>query len=652
MNHIDVAATFTVSGITALFTDALNRATKLLDGIRELKDVPSESLTWENTFGAFDRMVSELYDAVEIPQLISVVHPQASVREAAMLADPKADAFQSMLYTDDAIAAVLNRFASLATNLSPVQQRCVDEVLREYRRNGLSLKAEDRMRLRELNEKITSLSQAFEKNLAETSLFIEVTPEQLDGLSPAFIANHPAGENGLVRITTDYPDLVPFLRFAKDRSAAAELYALSDNRAAESNLPILKELRSLRAEKATLLGYENWAAYILEPRMAKNTATVKAFLSDLHEKLIPLRKRETAELVSMQQKLLPEAGDRILVSNVKYLEDALRQEKFSLDSQKLAEYFEVNAVMNGIMSIASKLYRITFHRIDVQGWHEDVMVFDVKGIGDGGSAIGTVYLDLYPREGKYKHAAVFGMVETRIEEDRTRRMPIGALVCNFPKPGASPALMSHEDVVTFFHEFGHLLHHVLSESKLAMFAGTNVARDFVEAPSQMFEAWAWDKASLDLFARHYETEESIPASLFEAMTAARTFGKGIDTERQLFLATLDQLCHTTNADAEEIVKSVYPTFSEFERLPDTHFPATFGHLIGYSSAYYGYQWALSIASDLLTRFKAEGMLNEETAALYRATILAPGGSIDEAKMVENFLGRPSTSEAYARHLGV
>jgi thimet oligopeptidase len=168
----------------------------------------------------------------------------------------------------------------------------------------------------------------------------------------------------------------------------------------------------------------------------------------------------------------------------------------------------------------------------------------------------------------------------------------------------------------------------------------------------MFEAWAWDRAALDTFARHYQTGEKIPAEMFDAMTKARTFGKGIDTERQLFLATVDQLCHTTSTDAEEIVKTVYPTFSEFKRLPDTHFPATFGHLIGYSSAYYGYQWALSIASDLLTRFQTEGMMNVETAASYCVTILAPGGSIDEAKMVENFLGRPSSSDAYVKHLGV
>lgn len=650
MERIDVVSpAFTADGITKMCDDALLRAETILDGIRSFNNAPASSLTWGNTFGAFDAMVAAIQDAVCIPQLMSVGHPNPAVREAAMGAEPKADAFQSQLYTDDAVAKVLRTFAESPAELTAVQKRCVDDVLREYRRNGLSLDAAGRDRLRELNERITALSQEFEKNLAETSLWIDVRPEQLDGMSAAFIANHPPGSSGLVRITTDYPDLVPFLRFAKDRDAARELYALSDNRAAEQNLPILKELRALRQEKATLLGFANWGDYILEPRMAKDTKTVSAFLSALHAKLVPLRQRETAELFEMQKKILPSAGERVLVSNVKYLEDAVRQEKFSLDSQKLAEYFEVNAVLNGIITIASKLYGIRFDLVDVQAWHKDVMVFDVS---DERGVIGRVYIDLYPREGKYKHAAVFGMVETFTQDDGSRRLPIAALVCNFPKPGEAPALMGHDDVVTFFHEFGHLLHHVLSESELAMFAGTNVARDFVEAPSQMFEAWAWDRESLDLFAKHYQTGEKIPDAMFAAMTAARTFGKGIDTERQLFLATVDQLCHTTDQDAEEIVKSIYPTFSEFERVPFTHFPATFGHLIGYSAAYYGYQWALSIASDLLTRFQKEGMMNLETAKAYRSSILAKGGSIDESAMIESFLGRPSTSDAYVKHLGL
>lgn len=650
MEPIDVVSpAFTVDGVTKMCDDALLRASTLLDGIRSLNGTPTSALAWNNTFGAFDSVVAAIQDAVCIPQLISVAHPDPAVRNTAMQAEPKADAFQSTLYIDDVVAGVLQRFADSATDLTAVQKRCVDDVLREYRRNGLSLDASGRDRLRELNERITALSQEFEKNLAETSLWIDVRPEQLEGLSETFIANHPPGTSGLVRITTDYPDLVPFLRFAKDRDVARELYALSDNRAAEQNLPILKELRALRQEKSTLLGFANWGDYILEPRMAKDTKTVAAFLSALHEKLVPLRQRETAELLGVQNKILPNTGEKILVSNVKYLEDALRQEKFSLDSQKFAEYFEVNAVLNGIIAIASKLYGIQFDLVDMQAWHKDVMVFNVA---DERGVVGRVYIDLYPREGKYKHAAVFGMVETFKQNDGSRRLPIAALVCNFPKPGEAPALMGHDDVVTFFHEFGHLLHHVLSESELAMFAGTNVARDFVEAPSQMFEAWAWDRESLDMFAKHYQTGEKIPEAMFAAMSAARTFGKGIDTERQLFLATLDQLCHTTDQDAEEIVKSIYPRFSEFERVPFTHFPATFGHLIGYSAAYYGYQWALSIASDLLTRFQIEGMMNLETAKAYRTSILAKGGSADETTMIESFLGRPSTSDAYVKHLGL
>jgi thimet oligopeptidase len=214
--------------------------------------------------------------------------------------------------------------------------------------------------------------------------------------------------------------------------------------------------------------------------------------------------------------------------------------------------------------------------------------------------------------------------------------------------------MSHSDVVTYFHEFGHLLHHVLSESTLSTFSGTNVARDFVEVPSQLFEQWAWERNTLDMFAKHYATGERLPEDLFAAMTAARTFGEAIGTERQLFLATYDYEFHTraSGFDPEALVLELYPQFSSFVRVPGGHFPCTFGHLIGYDAAYYSYQWALALAYDVMSRFHAEGFMNTQTASEYRERILAKGGSEDEQGLVEAFLGRPSTIDAYLKYLGI
>ena len=270
-----------------------------------------------------------------------------------------------------------------------------------------------------------------------------------------------------------------------------------------------------------------------------------------------------------------------------------------------------------------------------------------------GKVIGRFYFDLHPREGKYKHAAVFGIRSSKTMADGSRQMPIAAIVCNFPKGSeASPALMSHQDAVTFFHEFGHVLHHLLTTSELASFAGTNVAGDFVEAPSQMFEEWAWSKDTLALFAKHYKTNEPIPDALYKSMIKARGFGRAVSTQRQLFLAALDQEYHTRapGFDSTKVLQEVHDAYTPFKYLEGTHFQATFGHLIGYDAGYYGYQWALSLARDLFTRFQKEGMLNEKTAKAYRDAVLSPGGSDDEGKLVERFLGRKSTDAAYKSYL--
>lgn len=650
-----VALGLTADGVTRLCDEALSRAQMEIDRIVALVDADTTLLDWNQTFGTFDDIAHALQEAASVPQLLSMAHPDKAVRDAAALCEPKVSAFASGLLMNDAVAGVLKRAAGALQDPDPIHQRFMEETLRDYRRNGLELPLEKRDALRTLNEKITDVGQQFDRNLAETSLSINITPDQLEGLPASYITAHPVDEKGLVRVSTDYPDAVPFLRYAKDRTAARRLYTLSQNRAVDKNLPLLDTLIRLRNEKKDLLGYPTWADYVLEPRMAKTAAVVKSFLEDLHHSLKPKREEEFKAYQDEAATLgLTTEQGAVSASDSAYLEDRICAKKFSLDSQRLSEFFEVRAVEQGIFDIAATLYGISFRPVPhAPTWHEDVRAIDVCN-ADGSAVIGRAYLDLYPREGKYKHAAVFTLRQTMKLVDGSRLLPIASLVCNFPKPGASPALLSHEEVVTFFHEFGHLLHDLLSESPLASFAGTSVARDFVEAPSQMFEEWAWSRITLDRFARHYATQERIPEDLFQAMTAARTFGEAIHTERQLFLAALDQAYHTRapGFDTTAVMEELYPEFSSFTRIPDTHFQATFGHLIGYDAAYYGYQWALSIAFDLLTRFQAEGLMNRKTADDYRNAILARGGTVEEGKMVERFLGRPANSDAYKHYLGI
>ncbi len=639
-----------VEGVGRLCEGSLERAKRLTDEIRALKGEPDERLTWASTLGKLDAATLALQNAGDFPELMAVAHPDKAVRDAAKACDPKLDRFVTGLYLDADLAAIFKRYAARKEALPGPRQRLLEHTLRDYRRNGLDLPAEKQARLRQLNEQISALSQRFQSNLAASTLELKVAPEQLKGLPADYVAAHRPGEDGKVRLTTDYPDYFPFLQFAEDRKAALELHKLFDNRAADTNVAVLDELLKLRHEKAQLLGYKTWADYILEVRMARDARTVASFLEGLRKHLKARGREEFRELSAMHEKRGGKKGEAPPLSDRLYLEEQVRQARYGVDSREVSQYFELNRVKQGILDITGKIFGLTYREIKAPVWHPDVQPMEV--LGKDGKVLGRFYFDLHPRADKYKHAAVFGIRKTYRDPQGERLMPIAAIVCNFPKPGDAPALMSHGDVSTFFHEFGHVLHQMLSEAELASFAGTAVARDFVEAPSQMLEEWAWSRDTLALFARHHKTGEPLPAKLYDAMKKARSFGRAVSTQRQIFLASLDQAYHTRapGFDTTRVLEEVQNENLPYKYIPGTHFQASFGHLIGYDAGYYGYQWALSIARDLFTRFQREGLLNEKTAADYRAAILAPGGSEEAARLVERFLGAPPSEEAYKRFL--
>lgn len=632
-----VPSGFTVEGVTKLCDEHLAKAKAITDGIRALSSAPDEALTWEATFGALDDSILALELASTVPSLMHMTHPDAAVREAAAQAEPKVSEFVTGLFLDVELANVFKRFANAHPELEGARQKFLEETLRDYRRNGLDLSPEGQKRLRELNEELTKLGQEFESNIASSLAWIDVKPEQLDGLPESFLASHPPRESGLVRITTAYPDYKPFMRFAKDRDAARALFVTYNTRAQAKNLPILDRVLALRKEKATLLGYTNWAQYVLETRMAKDPQTVFSFLDGLHAALKP-KARE--EFVRYGRETIP-------ASDAAFYEELVQRRDYAFDSAALAEYFESSTTFDGMLGVMTDLFGIEFRPAQAPVWHEEVRCLDVY---DGATPLGRVYLDLYPRDHKYSHAAVFGIRNARTLPDGSRLLPMCSLVCNFPRKGG---LLSHEDVVTLFHEFGHALHKIMYRGELSSLGGLNVARDFVEAPSQMLEEWAWHRASLDRFAKHHKTGKPIPDELYAAMIRARHVGEAIATERQLFLAMLDMSYHTKDPgfDTSAVLRELHEEYSPFAFIEGTQFQACFGHLMGYDAGYYGYQWALSIARDLLTRFEKEGMMNQKTAAEYRERILAKGANEDEREMVAAFLGRPTNEEAYKRHLG-
>ncbi len=640
------------TGIARVCDESLARANATLATIRALDDKPDADLTWETTLARLDRARISIRNAGDFPALMAVAHPDVAVRDKAKLCEPKIDKLETSLWLDAKIANVIKRYAKKKEPLAGARARLLEHTLRDFRRNGLDLDAKGQARLRELNEQITQLGQDFDTNLAASHLTIEATPAQLDGLPKEWLATHKPNEAGKVVVTTDYPDYFPVLTYAKDRKVALELFKQFENRAADKNVVVIEKILALRHEKAKLLGYATWADYVLEPRMAKDGKTVADFLEGLKKHLAKKGDVEMAEFRAMRAKLgVGKATDPVPPSDRLYLEDQVRRAKYGLDSKEVSQYFEVGKVKAGLLTITSKLFGVTYQKIDVPTWHPDVEPMEVRG--EGGKVLGRFYFDLYPREGKYKHAAVFSIRDTAKLADGSRLVPIAAIECNFPKPGGgAPALMSHQDAVTFFHEFGHVIHHLLSEAELSTFAGTSVARDFVESPSQMLEEWAWAKETLDLFAVHHETNKPLPPALHAAMLRSRGFGRALSTQRQLYLSALDQRYHTRTPpfDTTKVLEETHDAYTPFKYVQGTHFQASFGHLIGYDAGYYGYQWALSIAQDLFTRFKKEGLMNTKTAADYRAAILVQGASDDEAKLVAKFLGRPPNDAAYKKFL--
>jgi thimet oligopeptidase len=421
------------------------------------------------------------------------------------------------------------------------------------------------------------------------------------------------------------------------------------NRGGDENVALLEKLLRARSDKAKLLGYATWADYAIEPRMAKTSKNVRDFLGQVRGALREPAKAEFAEFMKEHVRLGGKATDKLPPSDRYYLEDRLRERKYKLSSQELSQYFEVSAVKRGLLDITAKMYGLEYREVPANAWHQDVTAYEVYA---GKDKIGKFYLDLYARPDKYKHAAMFSVRTGARLPDGTWQTPVAALECNFPKPGGAPALMLHDDVVTFFHEFGHVLHHLLTRSELAAYSGTSTVRDFVEAPSQMFEEWAWSREVLDLFAKHHESGQKIPDALFEAMQASRSFGRALSTQRQIFLATLDLEYHSREPgfDTTKVVEQVQRDTDQFAYVPGTHFQSSFGHLVGYDAGYYGYQWALSLSRDVLTRFKRDGLLSPTAARAWRDEVLAKGGGEDERAMIRRFLGREPSHEAYLDYL--
>ena len=608
--------------------DQLARARVLVQQLKsEPPDVGLETLArWNDVNVA-------LANVLGVTSLLSQVHPDESVRTAAERGEQEARELVTEIGLDGDLFEVL-----AGVDPEPLDdgaRRMLERSLRDFRRAGVDRDGETRERIRSLARREIELGQTFSKNIRDDVRTVALRLEQLGGLPEDYLERHPVAPDGTVTVTTDYPDYVPFMTFAHDREARAALLHAFLNRAWPANDGVLTELLDLRREHARLLGYPDWPSYDAEVKMIGEGPAIADFIDRITAAAQSPARRDYEVLLSRMRQDHPDATSVDSVDK-SYYGEVVRRERFDVDAQQVRTYFDFTKVRAGLLEVTGRLFGLVYTEVpDASTWHEDVAVYDVSAEGE---RLGRIFLDLHPREGKYKHAAQFDLAPGI----GGRQLPEGALVCNFPR-----GLMEHDDVVTLFHEFGHLVHHVLAgRHPWARFSGVATEWDFVEAPSQLLEEWAWDADVLRTFATN-AAGEPIPAELVVKMRRGEEFGKGYLALTQMFYAALSYYAHlNVPDDLTATVRELQATYDLFGYVPDTHFHASFGHLEGYTSGYYTYMWSLVIAKDMFSAFDAEDLLAPEVARRYRDRVLAAGGSRDAADLVEDFLGRPYTFDAF------
>ena len=580
-----------------------------------------------------------LSNAASVGSLFAEIHPDKVVRDRAEAVAQEVQKLDTDLGLDTDLYAVL---AGLdASGLDADASRVLERTLRDFRRSGVDRDEATRDRLRELSERAILLSQEFSKNIRENVRSIRVTTDRLAGMPHDWVEAHPVDADGLVTVTTDYPDVVPFRTFAHDADARRELTTEFLTIAWPANDRVLRDIFAVRREHAALLGYDTWADYDAEVKMIGNGKAIAEFIDRITELSADSAERDKGVLVERMRDDRPEAAD-IDTADVLYYAELVRKEQLAVDARKVRTYFPFEQVRQGLLDVTGRLFGLEWtpvEREDAGTWHEDVATYDVSFEGE---RIGRIHLDLHPRDGKYKHAAQFDLVRGVAGI----QLPEGVLVCNFNR-----GLMEHDEVVTLFHEFGHLVHHVLAgRTDWVRFSGVATEWDFVEAPSQMLEEWAWDPDVLATFARDADGR-TIPVELVEAMRRADDFGKGYNARTQMFYAALSYDFHVRETDdLTARLRELMARYSVFPYIEGTHMHCAFGHLDGYSSAYYTYMWSLVIAKDMFSAFDRADLFDPEVAGAYRDKVLAQGGRRDAADLVEDFLGRPYTFDAYAAWL--
>ncbi|OUM59648.1 hypothetical protein PIROE2DRAFT_54875 [Piromyces sp. E2] len=653
-------------------TDKLIEDGKQFD--KQIEEIPDDECSFETVIAPLGRKTENESEVIEANiDFFQHVSPNKDLRDASAECSLKLQEFgieRSMnkkIYQKVAKVVENIKSGKFKAPENPEDQRLLEKMELDYRRSGLALPDDKLAELKELKKKLTNISIEFSRSIAEDKTTRVFTKKELDGLSEDFFENLEKttkdGEEAYV-VDMKYPSYFPILKLAKSEETRKAMM-LAYGQRCKPNLDRLKEALSLRIKMANILGYPSHSHFKLETKMAKNPKNVLDFLQSLKEKLQPLGKEEIKKLLELKKQEKEELNqpyDGILHDwDLRYYNRMLIEKEYAVKDDEIKQYLPINEVTEEMLGIYEKIFSIKCVEIkNPVVWHPDVRQLEIydKKTND---YMGTVYLDLHPREGKYTHAACFGLASGYDKEDGSHAYPVAAMVANFSKPTATkPSLLKHSEVTTYYHELGHVFHQICSHTKWSRFHGTNVERDFVEAPSQMLENWCWEEEVLEILSHHYQDKsKKLPKDLIQSLIKTKNVNAAIFNLRQIFYGTIDMKLHTmekvdNDLDLIKVYDDLRKEVMMIENMPDTWPITTFDHIMsGYDSGYYGYLWSEVFSADMyFSKFKPIGILNPEVGEKYRNIILKNGGSRDAMELLKEFLGREPNNEAFLKSLGI
>jgi thimet oligopeptidase len=649
----------TPKAVEAMMSNAIAKANKALDqiGSQDLKKV-----TFKSTVVALDDLTYEAGLAANRATIIKETNTNPEMRAAA---ENAIKAFQDWAvaidYREDVYKAI-KAFADTHPKLSGEDEKLLNETLRDYRRAGLDLPSDERKEVEQLRKELSKLGTDFDTNIVKANAPVIFTKADLNGLPESFFAS-PGVRTGddaytvMANVTWQFNTVE---ENAKSEATRKGLYLIRETLAKEANVPVLNQMLALRNKIALRLGYKSWDDYQTEVKMAKTGANAEKYISDLVTGIQPKFGSEVAELQKLKAADTNDPNTKIEVWDWRYYANQRDKQKYAVDKEALRAYFPFQKVLDGMFNIYQSIFGLKFEKIAAPyKWIDDLQLYMVTDSSTS-EPLGMFYLDMFPREGKFNHFAQFEIISGKLLPDGKYQRPTVALLCNFSPPTADkPSLMTHQEVETLFHEFGHALHSIVTRAKYGRFAGTHVPGDFIEAPSQMLQNWVWDKKVLDAFAADYRNpSKKIPAEIIKKMNDAKLANAGVFYRRQFAFASLDLALHNQHAEdmpydsvgiSNPILEKVFLPID-----PSTTFVSYFGHLNGYDAGYYGYAWADAIAADMATVFEQakDGYLDKQAGMKLRREIYEPGDSRDVNVSIEKFLGRKQSVQPFLKKIGI